>query len=161
MVFAGLTAAERARRLIPAPPVVCLRSVGSLARNALTVHGEEAGRRGIHAGTTLTTALAKDDPILAGILVSNLVDNALRHNLAGGRAIIAVSNTGPVSAPGGVDRLSQPFQRMGSERIRHSGGHGPGLAIAAAIAKAHEATLTAAARAEGGFDIEVSFPRGE
>jgi signal transduction histidine kinase len=39
-----------------------------------------------------------------------------------------------------------------------TGGHGLGLAIVRAIAGAHGATLTAAARPEGGLDVAVSFP---
>lgn len=61
--------------------------------------------------------------------------------------------------PGEVDRLFQPFQRLGTERIRHTGGHGLGLAIARAIAGAHGAALAANARPEGGLTIEVSFPQ--
>ena len=56
-----------------------------------------------------------------------------------------------------MDRLFQPFQRLGTERIGHDGGHGLGLAIVRAIAGAHGAALTAKARPEGGLDIEVSF----
>ena len=57
-----------------------------------------------------------------------------------------------------MDRLFQPFQRLGSDRTQHTGGHGLGLAIVRAIAGAHSAILTATARPEGGLDIEVSFP---
>jgi hypothetical protein len=57
-----------------------------------------------------------------------------------------------------LDRLFQPFQQLGHERIRHGDGYGLGLAIARAIAIAHKAALTATARSEGGLDIEVSFP---
>ncbi len=100
-------------------------------------------------------------------MVANLVDNALRHNVTGGRAeiatrtsagrgVISAGNTGPVVAPDEVDRLFQPFQRLGGERMGE--GHGLGLAIVRAIAGAHGATLTAKARPEGGLDIEVSFP---
>lgn len=129
---------------------------------------QEAERRGIHVGATLTAAPAAGDSSMVGSLVANLVDNALRHNVAGGRveistatkagrAIVSVSNTGPVIPPGEVDRLFQPFLRLGNERIRDPGGHGLGLAIVDAIATAHDATLTAGARPEGGIDIEVSF----
>jgi signal transduction histidine kinase len=117
----------------------------------------------------LATARAAGDPNLAESLVANLVDNALRHNAAGGRieiatttatgrATITVRNTGPVIPPGEVERLFQPFQQLGSQRIRHTDGHGLGLAIVRAIASAHSATLTPRARPEGGLDIEVRFP---
>jgi signal transduction histidine kinase len=68
-----------------------------------------------------------------------------------------VSNTGALIPPDEVDRLFQPFQRLGKERIRLADGHGLGLAIVRAIATAHGATLTARARRQGGLDIEVSF----
>ena len=66
--------------------------------------------------------------------------------------------------PAEVDRLFQPFQRLGGERVRRQGGHdgglGLGLAIVRAIAVAHGADITARARPEGGLDITVSFPPG-
>ena len=73
--------------------------------------------------------------------------------------MLRVSNSGPVIPPAEVDRLFQPFQRLGDERVRRrDGGHGLGLAIVRAIAVAHGAELTARARPEGGLDITVTFP---
>jgi signal transduction histidine kinase len=115
-------------------------------------------------------APAEGDPRLAESLVANLVGNALRHNVpdgwasietetVGGRAVLRVSNSGPVIPPAEVDRLFQPFQRLGDERVRRQdGGHGLGLAIVRAIAVAHGAELSARARPEGGLDITVKFP---
>jgi signal transduction histidine kinase len=56
-----------------------------------------------------------------------------------------------------VDRLFQPFQQLGAERTRRDGGHGLGLAIVAAIARAHGAAVAARPRPGGGLDITVSF----
>jgi signal transduction histidine kinase len=131
-------------------------------------HGE-AERGGIRIAASLSAAPATGDPSLAESLVANLVDNALRHNLPGGlveistgithgRAIVSVGNTGRPLLPGDVDRLFQPFQRLGGERIRQADGHGLGLSIVRAIAGAHGASLAARARSGGGLDIEVSFP---
>ena len=129
----------------------------------------DAERRNIRVNAALSAAPATGDPSLAESLVVNLVDNAVRHNTAGGhveisttiatgRAAISVSNTGQLISPDQMDRLFQPFQRLGSERIQDASGYGLGLAIARAIAGAHSATLTANARPEGGLHIEVSFP---
>ena len=76
--------------------------------------------------------------------------------------MLRVSNSGPVIPPAEVDRLFQPFQRLGDERVRRQhgrdGGLGLGLAIVRAIAVAHGAEITALARPEGGLDITVTFP---
>jgi signal transduction histidine kinase len=143
--------------------------LGDIAGNVVLARQPEAKRRGIRVDTTLAPAPVAGDPSLVESLVANLVDNALRHNAAGGRieiattttagrARITVRNTGPVVPPGEVERLFQPFQQLGGERIRHTDGHGLGLAIVHAIASAHGATLIPRARPEGGLDIDVSFP---
>jgi signal transduction histidine kinase len=143
--------------------------LADIAGNVMLGRQREAQRRGIQVDTTLAPAPAAGDPSLVESLMANLVDNALRYNAAGGRieiattttagrATITVRNTGPVIPPGEVERLFQPFQQLGSQRIRHTDGHGLGLAIVRAIASAHGATLTPRARPEGGLDIQVRFP---
>jgi signal transduction histidine kinase len=143
--------------------------LADIAGKAILDRHQEAERRAIRIDATLAGAPATGDPSLAESLVANLLDNAIRYNRDGGRveistritdglAVVSVSNTGPMIRPDEVDRLFQPFQRLGSERIRHASGHGLGLAIVRAIAGVHSATLTANARPNGGLDIEVSFP---
>jgi signal transduction histidine kinase len=101
--------------------------------------------------------------------VTAIAGNAIRHNVAGGRpwarvvtateggrACFTVANSGPVIPAAEVSRLFEPFQQRGGERT--GTGHGLGLAIAAAVVSAHDATLTARARAEGGLEITVTFP---
>ena len=82
----------------------------------------------------------------------------IRTGQAAGRAAISVRNTGPVIPPVEVERLFQPFQRLDLGRTSRASGHGLGLAIVQAIARAHQATVTARARPGGGLDITVSFP---
>jgi signal transduction histidine kinase len=143
--------------------------LAAVAWHVVTVRREEAARRGVHLETRLAEAPAAGDPRLAESLVANLVDNAVRHNTkggraeistaaAGGKATIRVRNTGAVIAPEQLGRLFQPFGRANGERIRHTDGHGLGLAIVQAITRAHGATLTPKAQPEGGLDVEVTFP---
>jgi signal transduction histidine kinase len=143
--------------------------LAEIAAKVIEDRGQEAGGRGLAVAATLAPAPATGDPSLAESLVANLIDNALRHNVTGGRidvstamtagrASVRVANTGPVIPADQLDRLFQPFQRLGRDRIGHAGGHGLGLAIVRAIAHAHAGALTARPRPEGGLDVEVSFP---
>ena len=139
-----------------------------VASGVVETRRSELERRGLHLDVTLSAAPLSGDALLIESLVANLVDNALRHNLEGGRVEIAtttvaarptlaVRNTGPVVPIGEIDRLFQPFQRLGDERLGHRDGHGLGLAIVRAITDAHGADLMARPRPEGGLDIEITF----
>jgi signal transduction histidine kinase len=136
--------------------------LADIAGNVVQDRRQEA----IRVDVMLAPAPVTGDPNLVESMVTNLVDNALRHNVAGGRieiatgtaegrAAISVRNTGPVVPPDQIDRLFQPFQQLGAQRL--GGGHGLGLAIVRAIARAHGATVVPRARPDGGLDIEVSF----
>jgi signal transduction histidine kinase len=144
--------------------------LAELTRRVVGSRGQEAAARSVRIETDLRAAVAAGDPRLAESLVANLVDNALRHNVTGGlvkiatssaaeTASLSISNTGPVIPASAVDRLFQPFQQLGGERVGHSGGYGLGLAIVAAIANAHGAKITAAARPGGGLHVTVTFGR--
>jgi signal transduction histidine kinase len=143
--------------------------LSNLTRKLLRGLRPEIDRLGLRIEPRLARAPARGDPALVERLVANLLDNALRHNLPGGRVEVAtgtsagqarlsVVNTGPAIPPEQVDRLFEPFQRLGDRTIRDDGHHGLGLSIVRAIATAHEATLTAAARPEGGLVVEARFP---
>ena len=143
--------------------------LAAIAAEAVAIRQSEAQRRGIRVETTLATAPAAGDPNLVTSLLANLLENAVRHNTPGGRvslatglvegrATVTVTNTGPIIPPEQVERLFEPFQRLGDERTRRTDGHGLGLAIVHAIANAHGATIVPRARAEGGLTIEVRFP---
>jgi signal transduction histidine kinase len=126
-------------------------------------------RLGLHVHTDIQPATLDGDPLLVQQLVANLISNAARHNHPGGdiqvttsassgHAILSVTNSGQVIPPTEVDRLFQPFQRLGSRLARRDGGHGLGLSIVRAIATAHGATVTAEPRPGGGLAIDVAFP---
>lgn len=113
------------------------------------------------AGRPATAELAPvvtlGDPHQIEVLISNLVENALRHGdrahvTTTAPAVLTISNTGPVVPPDQLDRLFQPFQTLSP------GGHGLGLAIVAAVARAHHAALTATAPPTGGLTVTLRFP---
>jgi signal transduction histidine kinase len=132
----------------------------------------EAAARGLWLRSSLTSAPMSGDRPLVARLVANLVDNAIRHNVPGGhldvlvtvtagQVVLTVRNSGPQVPADEVDRLLQPFQRLGRERVSagdEPGGIGLGLSIVAAIVAAHDASLCVRPAPTGGLDVEVRFP---
>jgi signal transduction histidine kinase len=144
--------------------------LAAVAADVLETRRAEAEHKQLHIETALDPAPTSGDVALGERLVANLVDNAMRHNVAAGRievatatknghAVISIANTGPVVPSGDIDRLFQPFQRLTSDPDDgQDAGLGLGLSIVHAIATAHEATVTPKALPEGGLAIEVRFP---
>jgi signal transduction histidine kinase len=105
--------------------------------------------------------------VLAERLIANLVDNAIRYNIAAGdiwvrtctmagSSQLTVANTGPVVSPAEAGRIFQPFERL-SDRTSHD-GFGLGLAIVASIAAIHDGSVTALPRNDGGLSVTVTIP---
>ncbi|HEX8005316.1 MAG TPA: HAMP domain-containing sensor histidine kinase [Trebonia sp.] len=145
--------------------------LASVADRVVRSRSQSARDRDVRLDSALNPAWVTGDGRLAESLIANLADNALRYNVPGGwaevstaardgRAVVSVRNTGPEIPADQVDRLFQPFQRLGTERVQRSGGHGLGLAIVRAIADAHGASVTVRPRDGGGLGIDVVFPAG-
>jgi signal transduction histidine kinase len=141
-----------------------------IASAALASDRSAIGRLGLRVAADIETAILDGDPLLVQQLVTNLIDNAVRHNVPGGdvrvatgtsdgQAVLSVTNSGPVIPPAEVDRLFQPFQRFGPRPARRDGGHGLGLSIVHAIATSHGATVAARALPGGGLAVDVTFPQ--
>src|SRR5205814_1257655 len=103
-------------------------------------------------------------------LTTNLVHNAIVHNLPEQgtvwvttsvqpkSAVLTVENTDEELSPHLVSTLAEPFQR-GTRRIRaNHAGVGLGLAIVKSITEAHEGILTLTPRADGGLRVTVQLP---
>jgi signal transduction histidine kinase len=141
----------------------------TITRHVLDMRKAEAATRGITVTTSLTPAPVSGDARLLDRLAANLVDNAIRHNVPGGRLSVEVANangrpalritnSGPFISGDQIPRLLQPFQRLDGGRPGNDDGLGLGLSIVAAITKAHRATMTACPGPMGGLDIRVTFP---
>ncbi|MEW9530429.1 sensor histidine kinase [Microbispora sp. NPDC049125] len=139
-----------------------------VVEGVLASRRDQATQKGIGLAVHLTPAVTAGDPRLIESLVTNLVDNAVRHNHPGGhvqittqtsgtRATLTVANSGPVVPGRQIQRLFEPFQRLAPDRDSRREGYGLGLAIVNAVAQAHHATLTAGARPEGGLTVTVRF----
>jgi two-component system sensor histidine kinase VanS len=102
-------------------------------------------------------------------LTTNLVHNAIVHNLPEEGAVwvttsvqpesvvLTVENTGEQLTPQLVSTLAEPFQR-GTKRIRtEHAGVGLGMAIVKSITQAHDGTLTLTPRTAGGLCVTVQL----
>ncbi|TCC08219.1 sensor histidine kinase [Kribbella soli] len=128
--------------------------LADLTSQIVLEHQPEAEARGIQLCTALTPATITGDVPLTASLVTNLLANAIRHNVPGGTVDIAtadgrltVTNTGRTIPPDEISRLTEPFQRAQSQ------GHGLGLAIITAVARAHGAQLTIEPNPAGGLHV--------
>ena len=129
-----------------------------------------AEKRGVNVETAADAAHTIGSHALLLQLATNLVHNAIVHNLPQGgsvwvttsarpnRALLTVENTGENLGPEIVASLAEPFQR-GTERIRTDhAGVGLGLAIGKSITQAHDGNLTLAPRPDGGLRATVELP---
>jgi two-component system sensor histidine kinase VanS len=129
-----------------------------------------AEKRGVTVETSGDAAHTIGSHALLLQLATNLVHNAIVHNLPNrGRvwvttsvrpnsAALTVENTSETLAPEVIASLAEPFQR-GTERIRNDhAGVGLGLAIVQSITQAHDGTLSLAPRPDGGLQATVELP---
>jgi two-component system sensor histidine kinase VanS len=137
-----------------------------------------AERRGITIETSGDTTPTVGSHALLLQLSTNLLHNAIVHNLPEHgtvwvttsvqpkSVVLAVENTGERLTPQLVATLAEPFLR-GTKRIRtNHAGVGLGLAIVKSITRAHDGTLTRAhdgtltltPRAAGGLCVTVQLP---
>ena len=141
-------------------------------RDALGVIAPEVAERDLHVSSHLRAIQVPGDPVLLRQSVSNLLRNAARYNVDGGRITVdmarlddgvrlTICNDGPAVQADKLDSLREPFVRgEGRGRTRGS-GHGLGLAIVTAVATAHGGELHLSANPTGGLTSVLELPRGE
>ncbi len=174
-----LTAARRATRLseqlldqarldalehAPNEPVELATLVALMVRD----HESAARAKGQRVVLDVQPCTIHGDLDALGVLVSNLVDNALRYTPEGGRidvccgprqdggALLRVADNGPGVPENERDRIFQRFYRAQGTVTR---GSGIGLSLVAQIAQLHRARIECCDGLENrGFCVEVTFP---
>ena len=117
---------------------------------------------------TETEVVVRGDAQQLTILLSNLVDNALRHTPAGGRvdigiearegrACLTVTDNGPGIPDSDRQRVFDRFYRGNSDSF--SVGSGLGLAIVKAVCEQHGASIELTEAPPQGLRVTVCFPR--
>jgi two-component system OmpR family sensor kinase len=141
----------------------------ALAKEAIVARGALAAQKRINLGLAREAPVnVRGDPASLAILLSNLLDNALRYTPEGGRidvaidraddgsAILIVADTGP-GIP--VDERERVFDRFYRGADAAASGSGLGLSIVRRVAEAHGATIGLSDPAEGsGLVVTVHFP---
>jgi signal transduction histidine kinase len=164
LIEALLTLARSDRGTEPREPL----DVAVLAEDALDAAAPAIRAHPVTVQAVLEPAPAVGDPVLVERLVTNLIDNAVRHNVPdgwvqvatgtrAGMAFIDIANGGPLIPPELVPSLFEPFRRL-SDRAGSGDGMGLGLSIVQSVALAHRGHATARPRPAGGLEITVSLP---
>jgi signal transduction histidine kinase len=136
--------------------------------DAVDQTGPAAAARQVRIDTALERAQVTGERVLLERLVSNLIDNAVRHNVPGGwvlvstryhegRVELTVANSGDLIPADQVASLFEPFRRLSGRGATRS-GTGLGLSIVVSVAKAHGGLTEAHARPAGGLEVQVKLP---
>ncbi len=102
-------------------------------------------------------------------VVFNLVENAIKYNLPGGRVVLTlkreenacvltVDDTGIGVPETDLPFIFDRFYRVDKARSREAGGSGLGLSIVRMTVHDNNGTIRARRREEGGMRFQVSFP---
>jgi two-component system sensor histidine kinase QseC len=150
-----------------APPVEACHVAG-IARATLADVAPAAGEKGVDVELVADDAVTvAGDAALLGVLLRNLVDNAVRYGVAGTRVDVSiarrdgtvelrVADSGPGVPASELARLGERFHRV--EGTTETGS-GLGLSIVRRIAEVHGATVSFHAAETGtGLVVLVRFP---
>ncbi|WP_312632698.1 quorum sensing histidine kinase QseC [Pseudescherichia sp.] len=137
--------------------------LADLLQSAVMDIDASAHRAGIaiHLGIHAPKVTRPGQPLLLGLLVRNLLDNAVRYSPRGSRIDVTleqccftVRDNGPGIPPQALPRLGERFYRPpGQEET----GSGLGLSIVKRIATLHNMTVKVDNAADGGAMIQVSW----
>ncbi|MGW1148648.1 sensor histidine kinase [Streptomyces sp. NPDC002454] len=144
--------------------------LAEVASRAIEQVHAEAEQRAVAIRGVQEPVVVQGNGVLLERIALNLVQNAVRYNVARGgwvevsteaqhgQAVLVVSNTGPVVPAYEVDNLFEPFRRLRTERTGSDKGVGLGLSIARSVARAHGGRIIAEPREGGGLVMRVTLP---
>ena len=171
MIEGLLTLSKADQAVISPGPVRWKDVVGGV----VALSGAEAAQRGLQLRTQLNPVLVRGDGPLLEQVATNLVHNAMRHNVLDGTGgwvdvvtydqgdygLLVVANSGPLVPPTVVESLFEPFRRLkpgGAAPRPGDRGAGLGLSIVRSIVRAHGGRIGVQARPEGGLIVRVWVP---
>ncbi|MEA2447304.1 MAG: two-component system, OmpR family, sensor histidine kinase SenX3, partial [Actinomycetota bacterium] len=141
-----------------------------VARNELGTLDTLAERRGVKLVTYLDESVrVRGDRQQLGLMVKNLVDNAIRYSDEGGtvsievqceeeEAIVRVADTGSGIPLRDQGRVFERFYRVDEGRARESGGSGLGLSIVKHVTELHSGHVGLISELGEGSTFTVHLP---
>jgi signal transduction histidine kinase/HAMP domain-containing protein len=144
--------------------------VRSAAEEVLAGVKRIADQKGLSLATLVDESAGKmvADRTAVRQVLSNLVENAVRHTASGSVTVFAkrdgdgvwigVNDTGPGIPPEHLSRIFERFYRVDVGRDRDSGGTGLGLAIVKHLVEAHGGRVRARSDPGSGTRIAAFFP---
>jgi len=141
-----------------------------LAKEVLGTYAERAEERRIELRTELSAGVTvRGDRAQLALLISNLVDNALRYTqnrgkvrvcLDGseGKVVLQVIDNGRGIPSSELHRIFERFYRVDKARARQSGGTGLGLAIVRHVAEGHGGVVEVESELARGSTFTVTLP---
>jgi two-component system, OmpR family, sensor histidine kinase BaeS len=148
---------------------------GRLLQDVASAYQYQAQQKNISLELDIVSPLAdiEVDPGRITQVLTNILDNALRHTPEGGKIVLSardanvgdqielvIQDSGPGLPAEDLERIFDRFYRTDASRQReNSGGSGLGLAIAKSIVQAHGGQLTAESEPGNGLKIIVSLPK--
>jgi signal transduction histidine kinase len=146
---------------------IALGDLSQLVEEEVVAAERRAAARGVELEADIASGVqASFDPEALGIVISNLLENALKYAqgqpahitvrlaIEHGEAVLAVTDNGIGIAVGELESIFRPFYRANDEITRRTPGTGIGLFVAREIAVAHGGRLTAAS---GGRGLGATF----
>lgn len=129
-----------------------LLDLRSVIQTSVSQHQAKAKGTRLYAKLPGEPVMLQGDATLLGMVLSNLIQNALRHTpnegevcveltVDGTTATMTVADTGCGIPEDAVPHLFERFYRVDASRNRHTGGHGLGLAICKSLLDVHHGTI--------------------
>jgi heavy metal sensor kinase len=128
-----------------------------------------ASSRRVTLSTETAPVATTGDPDRLRDAVTNVVANAIRYNVDGGRVAVAlrpvedeveltVTDTGVGIGPDDLPRIFDPFFRADPARSRDAGGAGLGLAVSRAIVERHGGRISCRSEPGRGTTMTIRLP---
>jgi heavy metal sensor kinase len=174
-------AAERMHSIVRRLLELARAEAGAAADRAIPVHLDDVVRQAaddvapLAAGQDVTVSVTTEPAVVTGDpdrlreAVANVLVNAVRYNVRGGRVDLSlarqdadveltVTDTGPGIAASDLPRIFDPFYRSDPARSRDAGGAGLGLSVTQSVVIRHGGRISCESRLGFGTTMRLILP---